>query len=99
MTKHPTNLPVGRPKGVTSFQSRVAKAFGEVIRKARVEQGISQEELGFKAGMPRNHVGNIERGENAPTISHLVKLAEGLNVTAASLIAEMEKLLLDSLKQ
>ena len=38
-------------------------AFGRVIRELRLEQGISQEELGNRTGLHRNHVGQVERGE------------------------------------
>ena len=93
MTKHSLNMPPGRPKGVTSFQLDVAKAFGRAVRRVRVSKQLTQEELGNIAGIPGNHVSNIERGENSPTLSIVVKLAAALEVSSASLIAEMEDLL------
>lgn len=94
MTKHSLNMPVGRPKGVTSYQRDVAKAFGLVLRKHRISKKLTQEDFGNIAGIPSNHVSNIERGENAPTLSLVVKLAQALNVPAALLIAEMENALM-----
>lgn len=86
-------MPVGRPKGVTSYQHDVAKAFGGAVRKARFKKQLTQEELGNLAGIPGNHVSNIERGENSPTLSIVVKLAAALGVSSASLVAEMEETL------
>lgn len=93
MRKHSTNLAAGRPVGATSFQREPAKAFGQVLREARVKQGLSQEELGYIAGVPRNHVGNIERGENLPTLGIVLKLSEALKIPAAELVAETERIL------
>lgn len=86
-------MPVGRPKGVTSYQQDVARAFGNAVRRVRVEKQLTQEELGNLAAIPGNHVSNIERGENSPTLSIVVKLAAALGVTSASLVAEMEEAL------
>jgi len=93
MAKYSTNLAAGRPVGSTSFQSKPAKAFGKVLREQRVKQGLSQEELGHIAGVPRNHIGNIERGENLPTLGLVFKLSVALKIPAATLIAETERIM------
>jgi transcriptional regulator with XRE-family HTH domain len=41
---------------------------GEPVRQLRQEAGLSQEELGHGAGLHRNHVGGIERGELDPNL-------------------------------
>ena len=43
-----------------------------MIRLERVRRRVPQEELGMRAGLHRNHVGAIERGEINPTLRVLL---------------------------
>ena len=61
-------------------------AFGQVIREARLGVGESQEELAHRAGLSRNHLGGIERGEMTPTIIVLYRLSAALNAGPAELL-------------
>jgi transcriptional regulator with XRE-family HTH domain len=47
---------------------------------------VPQEELGFDAGLHRNYIGAIERGEINPTYRTLRRLAGGLGVTVTELV-------------
>jgi transcriptional regulator with XRE-family HTH domain len=62
-------------------------ALGRALRALREEHGLSQEELGHRARLHRNHIDGIERGELNPSFSSLLKLARSLGVTPASLFA------------
>jgi transcriptional regulator with XRE-family HTH domain len=66
-------------------------AFGRVVRELREEQGVSQEELGNRTGLHRNHVGQIERGELAPTLKSVEVIAAALDVQPSELIARSER--------
>lgn len=61
------------------------RAFGQHIQKLRKKLGISQAELAFRTGFHRTYVGMIERGERNITLSNLVRLAQGLNITIKDL--------------
>ena len=50
------------------------------LREIRRERRLSQEERAARAGINRNYVGKIERGENSPTVEMLEKLAVVLGV-------------------
>lgn len=52
--------------------------FGNVVRLLRNETGISQEDLGFKAGIHRTYIGGIERGERNPSLLNIGKLLNAL---------------------
>jgi transcriptional regulator with XRE-family HTH domain len=65
--------------------------FGRVVRRLRQEQQISQEELGHRTGLHRNHVGEIERAELSPTLSSVEVLAEALGTSPSRLIALAEE--------
>lgn len=58
----------------------VARRFGRNLTVARKQTGMSQEEVGFRAGMNRAQIGVMERGERCPRIDTLVKLAAALEV-------------------
>jgi len=46
---------------------------------------ISQEELGLRTGLAKNHIGKIERGQTNPKIETLFAIARELNVNIQSL--------------
>lgn len=56
------------------------------IRRLRLKQRLSQEELAARCGLHRTYVGAIERGERNVTLRTLAAVAEALGVTAAALI-------------
>jgi transcriptional regulator with XRE-family HTH domain len=57
----------------------------------RSELGLSQEGLAERAGLHRNYIGGIERGERNVAILNVVKLATALNVSLAELFAPFNR--------
>lgn len=66
--------------------SRILIRFGDRIRNERMRRGISQEELGARAGVHRTYVGMIERGEKNITLLNIEKLARALGVRISVLV-------------
>ena len=64
---------------------------GRAVRELRARRGLSQEELGFRAGLHRNYVGAIERGEINPTFRVLLKLERGLALPLSEIIQLWER--------
>lgn len=62
------------------------KQLGDRIRKLRKRQGISQEELGFRAGLHRTYIGAIERAEQNVSIDNIHKIAKALKVSPKDLL-------------
>lgn len=83
----------GRPKGATTMDPEIGKAFGAAVRESRVRAGLAQEELAHRAGIERSHMGKIERGEHVPTLVVAFKLARALGIPAGDLVAHAEALL------
>ena len=65
-------------------------ALGKAIRKARLERGVSQEELADRSSIDRSYMSSIERGMQNPGIISVLRIAHALEMTATELMAEAE---------
>lgn len=64
---------------------KLRKQFGEKVREMRKKLDLSQEELGFKAGIHRTYIGAVERGEQNVSLDNIGKLAKTLKIKLAEL--------------
>jgi transcriptional regulator with XRE-family HTH domain len=62
-----------------SFE-KTAELLGKRIRDLRKAQGLTQQELGEKADMNYKFIGEIERGNQNPSIKVLLKIADALDI-------------------
>lgn len=53
--------------------------FGEKIKELRTKQHITQEELSFRSGVSRSHIGMIEKGLRDISLTCIFKLSRALN--------------------
>ena len=67
------------------IDKRARSLFGKRLRELRVKRGLSQEQLADLAGLHRNYIGNVERGENGIGIDNILLLARTLKVKPAAL--------------
>lgn len=68
----------------------VAERFSENLIRHRKQAGLSQEGLGFAAGLHRTEIGELERGYRLPRIDTLLKLSGALGVEPGELLAGIE---------
>ncbi|GGD60701.1 transcriptional regulator [Emticicia aquatilis] len=59
--------------------------FGLNLKRLREQQGLSQEELYYRANLSKNQIGNIERGEVNTTISTVYVIAKALQIDVKEL--------------
>jgi transcriptional regulator with XRE-family HTH domain len=64
----------------------VAKRFSANLLAARRAAGLSQEEVGFRAGVHRTEISQLERGLRVPRIDTLARLCGALGVEAPILM-------------
>jgi XRE family transcriptional regulator, regulator of sulfur utilization len=67
------------------------RAFGEAVRKCRLQAGISQEKLAELADLSRDYISLIELGKVTPSIAVALKLAAALNTAVGDLIATVRE--------
>ncbi len=58
--------------------AKLPKVLGKKIQRRRKEVGLTQEDLGYKAGISRAYMGYIEQGRYAPSLEVLEKIARVL---------------------
>lgn len=67
-------------------REQVAHAFGAVLRAARKQRGVTQEQLAADGDFDRTYPSLLERGLRTPTLSVILRLAAALNVSPRLLV-------------
>ncbi len=78
-------------KVFTVVAKHLVTYLGDEIRERREQRDVSQEALAFEAGLHRNVIGRLERGEYNPSLRTLVSIQTALNVPLSELIAGAER--------
>jgi len=68
------------------------KRMGMAIRRLRMQRDLQQNELAARAGIDASRISRYEKGHEFPDPANQMKLAAGLSITWAELIAEYEGL-------
>jgi transcriptional regulator with XRE-family HTH domain len=69
----------------------LAREFGALVRRLRLQEGLSQERLGELSGLHRNYIGAVERAERTPSIVAADRLVKALGTTLAEVFGELER--------
>jgi transcriptional regulator with XRE-family HTH domain len=72
-------------------RARFSQTFNRILRRRRLDRGLSQEALSELADVDRTYVGLLERGKRAPGLDISKRLAAALGVPLSELIAEAER--------
>ena len=67
-----------------------AQAFGMVLKKLRIERGLSQEQLGMRSSLDRTYISLLELGKRQPSLPTMIALARALGLALAELTALFE---------
>jgi transcriptional regulator with XRE-family HTH domain len=70
----------------------IGVAFGIAVRKIRLAKGLTQEQLGFEAGLRRTFISSIELNEKQPSLKTIQNLAQAFGIPPSKLLqlAEFE---------
>jgi transcriptional regulator with XRE-family HTH domain len=64
--------------------------FAERLREQRRTLGLSQQELAFRAHVNVGYLGKLERGEAAPGLDMVGRLAQALSVSPTKLVGDAD---------
>ena len=68
------------------FVNKLAKLFGDNIKRQRKKQGISQEDLALLCRLDRSYMGRVERGIVRITLEKVYQIAIALDCEPAELL-------------
>ena len=69
----------------------MANVIGEKIKSVRMEKGITAKDLAEKAEVTPGYISQIERNLISPSLSVLMRIAEGLEIPLVSLFSQEEQ--------
>lgn len=65
--------------------------FGQLLKKARKNKSLSQEQLAHDCSLDRTYISMLERGINQPSLSTLFMLAKHLEMKASEFVIALEE--------
>jgi len=68
--------------------AKEAEIFGEALKRWRKKRGLSQDRLSKSAGIGSSYLSHVERGEQVPSLTIVLKLAYALEVLPADLLSD-----------
>lgn len=66
-------------------------ALGNVLKKTRKQNGLTQESLSYESGVDRSFISLIELGESSPSFDTLCALCNALNIKFSYLAAKFDE--------
>ena len=72
-------------------------AVGKVIRRLRLNKGLSQEVFSGLAGLARSHLAMIESGEKKANFETIWRIANAFDIPPHHLVAQIEEEILSTL--
>ncbi|MBI4539886.1 MAG: helix-turn-helix transcriptional regulator [Gemmatimonadetes bacterium] len=71
--------------------TQAAEEFAKRLRRSRDRQGLTQSQLGEKAGLSAAAVSQLESGERKPNFATIVHLAKALSMTPNAIMGVEEE--------
>jgi transcriptional regulator with XRE-family HTH domain len=65
----------------------IEQIFGDRLRQLRLERNLSQEKLAELAGLHRNYIGHLERGEKTPSLDVILRLSNAMTLAVDELLS------------
>jgi transcriptional regulator with XRE-family HTH domain len=69
------------------------KAFGQALRKLRLQTGMSQEKLALECEFDRTCISLLERGIQSPTLRTMIRLCNILKISFTEMATQVDSFL------
>ena len=66
---------------------KLSNAFGKVLRSARTQAGLTQEKLGFEAGIQRKYVSELELGQKSPSLETVLRICRAVGMPPGAFVS------------
>ena len=73
---------------LSTLEDEISLRTGRAVKQRREAAGFSLRMLAARSGISSSMISDIERGTKSPTVTTMVRLAEALGVSAATLVGE-----------
>lgn len=77
-----------KPKRKPDDAKKVLISFGGNVKRLRILQGLSQDELAYRSTLDRTFLSDTENGKSNVSLSTIYKIAEALHVEASELVSK-----------
>ena len=67
-----------------------ADVFGVRLRELRLKRGLTQVQLAESCGFPQTRISELERGEHAPNLVTMVRIALALECKVSALVTTFD---------
>ena len=71
----------------------IEEKIGFALRNYREIEGLSQEQLSFKANLHRTYIGSVERGERNISLINIITLCKALKIKPSELFKIFDDLI------
>lgn len=72
------------------MKSKILLKYGQVVRKIRLEKGISQETLADLSGLHRTYMSDVELGKRNVSLENIDRIANALEVSISEIFKQIE---------
>lgn len=72
------------------MKSEILLKYGQVVRKIRLEKGISQEMLADLSGLHRTYMSDVELGKRNVSLENIDRIANALEVSISEIFRQIE---------
>lgn len=72
------------------MREHILVRYGQTVRKVRLEQGMSQEELADRCGLHRTYISDVELGKRNLSLENIERIAVSLNKSISDFFKEVE---------
>lgn len=72
------------------MKDNILISFGKIVRKFRVERGISQEDFAELCELHRTYISDIELGKRNVSLENIARIARAFNITISELFLEVD---------